>query len=148
MKFVAKKFCDLTPGQVYEILKCRSLVFMLEQNIRCLDMDDKDYESVHLFLEEEGKILAYLRAFPLSEEGAVKIGRVLTMTRGKGLGRELMEKSIVYLSTALACRRIWVDAQVQAAPFYAKCGFIPQGEVFPEEGIDHVKMKKEIEKKP
>lgn len=117
---------------------------MLEQNIRCLDMDGEDYRSLHVFAKEGTIVSAYLRAFSLPEENAVKIGRVLTRNRGKGRGRRLMAEAEEAIKTAFSPRRIVVDAQLQAAPFYEKCGFIPVSSTFMEEGIPHVKMEKNL----
>ena len=58
MKFNARKFDELTGTQVYEILKSRSQIFMLEQGITCLDMDVKDYESFHFFYEQDKRVLS------------------------------------------------------------------------------------------
>lgn len=145
MTFYAKRFNDLTNQQVYEILKSRSQIFMLEQNIRCLDMDDVDYKSLHCFMQDGDRIAAYLRAYYKSaDDGTVKIGRVLTLEHGKGTGTELMRKSIVAIKSAMNCKTILVDAQKQAVGFYEKCGFrIVSGE-FLEEGIPHISMEMEI----
>ncbi|MBR2635228.1 MAG: GNAT family N-acetyltransferase [Clostridia bacterium] len=144
MMLVVKKFDELTPREVYEILKARALVFALEQNIRCLDMDDTDYESLHIFSVEEGRVTAYLRAFPLSETGKVKIGRVLTLSRGKGVGKSLMERSLAAISEQFDPEVVVVDAQAQARGFYEKCGFTAVSEEFMEEGIPHVRMERKI----
>jgi len=140
--FTAKPFETLTTQELYEILKARSQVFMLEQNIHCLDMDGEDYRSLHVFAKEGKSIAAYLRAFLLPEENAVKIGRVLTVDRRKGMGRRLMKEAEDAIKKAFSTRRIVVDAQLQAAPFYEKCGFTPISSTFMEEGIPHVKMEK------
>ena len=50
MKFISKKFKELTNVELYEILKSRAEIFLLEQNIVCQDMDDRDNESLHCFL--------------------------------------------------------------------------------------------------
>ena len=63
MEFQARYFEELSLSQLYEILKSRMEVFMLEQQIHCLDMDDVDYRSRHCFLEDGGRVVAYLRAF-------------------------------------------------------------------------------------
>ena len=62
MQFKVKRFGELTTAELYEILKSRSEIFLLEQNIVCQDMDDVDYDSLHCFLQENGRITAYLRA--------------------------------------------------------------------------------------
>ncbi len=144
MNFHAKKFDDLNAAEIYEILKARSAVFMLEQKILCLDMDDVDYESLHIFFEEEGKILAYLRAFQTEVQGKVKIGRVLSRIRGKGLGRHLLEKAEISIRECFSADTILVSAQKQAVPFYEKCGFLAVSEEFTEEGIPHIDMEKRI----
>lgn len=143
MEFVGKFFEELTATEVYEILKSRSEIFMLEQNIRCLDMDDMDYQSRHCFLEDKGRVVAYLRAFYTDERKCtVKIGRVLTLCHGKGIGRSLMEKAIHDLQRSMRCKKLCVDSQKHAVGYYEKFGFIPVSGEFLEEGIPHIAMEK------
>ena len=145
MIFSEKFFPELTAGEVYEILKARSKVFMLEQEIHCLDMDDLDYESLHIFAQEEGRVVAYLRAYTTSSENnAVRIGRVLTVRRGEGVGKEIMEKGIQAIQRKMGAECIFVDAQLHAKGFYEKCGFKVVSEEFLEEGIPHVKMQRKV----
>ena len=66
---------------------------MVEQNCVYQDLDDKDYESLHVFLEEEGKVVAYLRSFVRDAE-TVLMGRVLTIHHGDGLGGELLREGL------------------------------------------------------
>ena len=63
MNLVIKRFNELTTTELYEILRARAEVFVVEQNCVYQDLDDMDYNSLHIFLEEEGKVKAYLRAF-------------------------------------------------------------------------------------
>ena len=63
MQLIAKKFDELTTKELYEILKARSEIFQMEQNIHYQDMDDIDYQSLHCFFMENNKVIAYLRAF-------------------------------------------------------------------------------------
>lgn len=140
-KFYAKPFAELTAAQVYEILKSRAEIFMLEQNIRCLDMDDVDYRSVHCFLEEGGRAVAYLRAFYSdADRNTVQLGRVLSLEHGKGLGMELMEKSLEYIKYHMPCREVTLHSQAYVSGFYEKFGFKAVSEPFLEEGIWHVSM--------
>ena len=93
MNFVAKKFEELDNREVYEILKSRAKVFMFEQKIWYLDMDNVDYTSDHLFLEENGEVVAYLRAFKGESDSEIHIGRVLSIEHNIGLGTLLLNKS-------------------------------------------------------
>ena len=103
-----------------------------------------DYQCRHCFLEDHGKVIAYLRAFYDDEiRSAVKIGRVLTLDHGKGIGRILMEQSFDDLRTAMPCKKFRVNAQTHAAGFYEKMGFVYTSDEFLEEGIPHVAMEKE-----
>ena len=138
MEFKAKSFGELTAAEVYEILKARSAVFMLEQNIRCLDPDGVDYNCLHCFFEKDGAVLAYLRAFP--DGGKIHIGRVLSRTRGQGHGRMIMERGIKAAREAFGNLPVTVDAQKHAEGFYRKIGFETVSDEFLEEGVVHVKM--------
>lgn len=143
MDLITKYFKDLSATEIYEILKSRSEIFMLEQKIHCQDMDDMDYESLHCFFVEGNRVSAYLRAF-ITEENTVKIGRVLTLSHGKGIGKELLEKSLVAIKEQLSCNKVIVSAQEQAIGFYKKIGFTVVSDIFLEEGIPHAKMELEL----
>lgn len=69
MELKVKEFDELTTRELYNILKARALVFQLEENIRYLDMDGKDYESLHCFIEKDGEIVAYMRAYTTDTSG-------------------------------------------------------------------------------
>ena len=138
LNYKAKPFSELTAAEIYEILKARSKVFQFEQNIKYLDEDDVDYDSLHCFIEENGQVTAYLRAYPDGEN--IKIGRVLTVTRGQGLGKRLMELAVISAREHFGKRTVVIDAQKHAEGFYKKLGFVTVSGEFLEEGIVHVKM--------
>ena len=139
MNFIAKEFATLSGSEVYEILKSRMEVFMLEQKILCLDMDDVDYKSHHIFLEDDGRVVAYMRAF-FTDSDTLTIGRVLTLTHGKGLGRALMESGLSYIKENLNPKKITLHSQSHAKGFYEKFGFSVVGDEFLEEGVPHISM--------
>lgn len=143
MELIAKTFEELDTRELYEILKARSEIFLLEQGIVCQDMDDEDYNSLHCFFTEEGKVTAYLRAFYIDEQ-TVKIGRVLTLKHGNGTGRELMNRSLKAIEEKMNCKKITVNAQKQAMGFYEKLGFKVTSDEFLEERVIHVKMDLEL----
>lgn len=144
MEFLHKKFEELSPKEIYEILKSRSEVFMLEQGIRCLDMDDKDYISHHFFLWENDRAIAYLRAF-YPDPDRILIGRVLTLCHGKGHGRVLMESALEEILEKMPAKEIVISSQSHAVTFYEKFGFSVISEPYDEEGIPHVKMQRKVE---
>ena len=145
MQFSAKNFNELSTKELYEILKSRAEIFLLEQRIVCQDMDGKDYESLHCFFKEEDRVIAYLRAFCSDEENRiVTVGRVLTLEHRKGLGSKLMRKSIEEIKKTFNCGKINVHAQKQAVGFYEKMGFVIISDEFLEEGVVHVTMEAEI----
>ncbi len=139
MNFIAKKFDALSTTELYEILKSRMEIFMLEQKIQCLDMDNVDYDALHCFLWDGERVCAYLRAYEIGE-GTVKLGRVLSLRHGKGLGRTLMENAFSAVKEHFSCHKLWVDSQCHAAGFYEKLGFSIVTEQFLEEDIPHVGM--------
>ncbi len=145
MKLQSKFFNELEAKEIYEILKSRSIIFRMEQNIKYVDEDDTDYESLHCYFQENGKVVAYLRAYykkgDLSE---ARIGRVLTLEHGKGMGTELIEKSIVAIKEKMNVKRIGMDAQKHAIGFYERLGFVVTSDEFLEEGIVHVNMEIEV----
>lgn len=136
--FKAKLFDELSTRELYEIVRARQEIFLMEQNIVCRDADGVDYDALHCFIEEGGRVIAYLRAYPDGE--AVKIGRVLTLTHRQGHGRELMERSMARIKEIFGCDRIILHSQCHAEGFYKKLGFERCSDVFLEEGIEHVEM--------
>ena len=139
MKIQVKSFDELSGREVYEILRAREEIFTNEKGMVCHDIDGHDYNSLHIFLTEQNKLIAYLRASNLGC-GNVKIGRVLTLTHGKGHGRALMNGAISAIREKLQASKITVHAQCDAVPFYEKMGFSRISEEYLEEGVPHTTM--------
>lgn len=138
-------FGELTTTELYEIIRSRSSVFLLEQGIICQDLDRVDYDSLHCFIEQDGEVVAYLRAFRKENStDTVKIGRVLSLTHGIGLGTRIMTESVPKIKEAFNCKRITLNAQKHAQGFYERLGYSVVSGEFLEEGVVHVKMELEI----
>jgi ElaA protein len=145
MEFFAKTFNQLTTSEVYEILKSRSQIFVIEQKIVYLDMDDIDYDSLHCFIKDGNSVIACLRAYYCNKEKTkVKIGRVLTTSHGKGIGKLLMENSIGAIRQHYGCDKIYINSQKHAVGFYQKSGFKVTSDEFIEAGIPHISMELEL----
>ena len=138
MEFKAKLFNELSARELYEIVRARQEIFLMEQRIVCRDFDGVDYDALHCFLWEDNKVVAYMRAF--MQDGEIRLGRFLTVRHGEGLGRRLMELSLPIVKASFNCDKISFHAQKHAEGFYLKLGFKTVSDVFLEEGIEHVEM--------
>lgn len=143
MKPEAKRFEELSAAEVYEILKARVQIFVVEQKCAYQDVDDIDYRSLHIFYKSEGRITAYLRAF-YRDGKTVQLGRVLTTEHGKGVGGELLKNAIQIVKEEMKADRIYIEAQTYAVGFYEREGFVVCSDEFWEDGIPHVKMERTI----
>lgn len=145
MKLISKKFDELNTRELYEILKARSEIFIMEQNINYQDMDDLDYNSLHCFFLEDNKVIAYLRAFyQNNNQEVVTIGRVLTLKHGKGIGKDLLRQSLEVIKEKMKCKKICGNAQKHALGFYEKFGFKRTSDDFIHEGVVHVAIELEL----
>lgn len=138
MEFKTKLFDQLSTRELYEIVRARQEVFLMEQNIVCRDFDGVDYDALHCFIEEGGRVVAYLRAYKTAE--GVQIGRVLSITHRIGLGKRLMQEAMPIIKKIFGCEKIILHSQKHAEVFYEKLGFKTVSDVFLEEGIEHVTM--------
>lgn len=145
MDFIHKvrSFQELNVSELYELLRLRSEVFVVEQNCVFLDMDYKDQQCYHVLLFCEGKLAAYSRLVPpgLSYK-EVSIGRVISSPafRGVGMGKKIMELSIQECQEIFGKKDVRIGAQVYAAKFYASLGFVAEGDPYDEDGIAHIEM--------
>ena len=138
---VIKKFDRLTPREVYEILRIRTAVFVVEQECPYQEVDGTDYDSLHVWLEENDEIVAYLRIFVKDEEtGTVQIGRVLSRRRGEGLGAKVLEHGLEATKIEMGANSVFIEAQTYALDFYKKFGFEACGEEFLEDGSPHTPL--------
>ncbi len=147
MDWHIKKFEQLSLDELYDILKMRSEIFVVEQECVYLDVDGKDKNVFHLFLKENKKILAYCRILPrgIAYEEA-SIGRVIVNKnfRKEKLGETLMIKAISYLKDVLKEKEIKIQAQAYLRSFYKKFGFQEISEEYLEDGIPHIDMKMKL----
>jgi ElaA protein len=139
-----KPFEALSVAELYSVLQLRSEVFVVEQNCVYQDIDGKDAKALHLFGEYEGKIVAYARLFKPNDyfENA-SIGRVIVSQnyRDKKWGFDLMQQAINAIETQYN-EKITISAQLYLQKFYESLGFVKTSEVYLEDDIEHVEMKK------
>ncbi|WP_299823956.1 GNAT family N-acetyltransferase [uncultured Pontibacter sp.] len=143
LAFICKAFDELTAQQMYDMLRLRSEVFVVEQNCVFLDLDNKDQVCYHLLLYKNGALEACARLVPPGTSyPEMSIGRIVTSpaTRGTGLGKILVQEAIEACYRLFGGGPIQIGAQLYAKGFYEAFGFEQTGEVYDEDGIDHIHM--------
>lgn len=140
-----KTFEQLSNFELYDILKLRSEIFVVEQNCVYLDLDNKDKVALHLFGEFDGKIVAYCRLFKpnITFENA-SIGRVVVDAnyRDRKWGQELMQQAIAIIKTHFGEIKITIGAQLYLKKFYENQGFVQTSEMYLEDDIPHIEMQR------
>lgn len=141
---ICKPFHDLTLTELYQLLKLRSEVFVVEQNCVFLDADDKDYACHHLLLfDDEQELVAYARIVPAGKSYTeASIGRIVSSkkVRGTGAGKILTQAAIDAAKELYGDVPIRIGAQYYAVKFYEQLGFKMEGGIYDEDGIDHIEM--------
>lgn len=143
MNWELKKFKELKVEEIYKILEIRNEVFIVEQQCAYQDCDGKDENSYHLYLQEKGKIIAYLR---ILEKGVsydeISIGRVLVHKnyRDKGIARKMMLRAIKFTELNLNEKEIKIQAQSYLVNFYRSLHFKETSNEYLEDNIPHIDM--------
>ena len=136
-----KSFQELTVDELYELLRVRSEVFVVEQDCVYQDMDGDDQKSIHLWLTVADKVIALARVCPAGTHmKEISIGRVITTERGKGYGKQIMLHAIETAKEHFGAKQIDIEAQEYAKGFYESVGFRQSSDTFMLDGIPHIKM--------
>jgi len=138
-----RRFDELTAGELYELLRFRQSIFVVEQASAYSDLDGLDQSAWHLLARVESELIGYLRLMPTTgPPPLLRIGRVaiaVHLRRG-GLGRMLMEKALVLCRERFPLQAIALGAQVALVPFYESFGFAKTSEPYDDFGVAHVEM--------
>ena len=150
-----KNFQQLTVDELYELLRVRTEVFVVEQDCVYQDMDGDDKQAIHVWLTEtvtkgvsedeklEGeKVVALARVCPAGVHlPTISIGRVITTVRGMGYGKQIMLAAIDVAVERFGATSIDIEAQEYAKGFYQGVGFKQTSDTFMLDGIPHIKMR-------
>ncbi len=150
----AKHFNEFTLEQLYEALKLRIDVFVVEQTCYYPDLDskpnqlDRHDETIHLLGYQDNELVTYLRilAQGQSYDDYISIGRVAIaeQARGTGLGHELMTQALALCEKHFPNQSIKISAQEYLIDFYHKHGFEQVSAMYLEDDIPHVAMIKNV----
>lgn len=136
------EFEKISAVDLYQILKLRQDIFIVEQNCIYKDIDDLDPHSEHIFLKDEKETIAYARIVPAGKKFEhASIGRIVVKKsqRGKGYGIEVVKRAIEILY-ARDVDTVLIEAQNHLQAFYESLGFEKVSDPYPVDGIPHVKM--------
>ena len=142
MILVNKKFNELTLDELYLILKIRQEVFIVEQKCFYLGCDDLDQKSIHFLGFRNGFLVCYMRVFNNKKVNTWVLGRILVSKkyRNLGLGIDLMNKVLEFLSYDKSNYFLEMSAQTYLINFYKKFNFKIEGDEYLDAGVPHVKM--------
>lgn len=146
LKWKIRQFDALSTTELYNLLQLRSEVFIVEQNCVYQDIDGKDEKALHLIGEDDGQTVAYARLFrPNDYFDQASIGRVVVKPayRDKKLGHDLMREAIAAIATAFGESQITISAQLYLKKFYESHGFVQTSEMYLEDDIPHIEMKRD-----
>lgn len=139
-------FAELSPHDLYALLRLRSDVFVVEQDCVFLDLDDRDHEpsAEHLWTSDAAGVTASLRLLD-EGDGTWSIGRVVTRAdvRSRGLAAHLLRAGLHRLRE-LGATTVRIGAQAHLREWYGRFGFAQSGPQYLEDGIPHVPMQLEL----
>lgn len=138
-----KTFDELNTEELYQIIRARVDVFVVEQNCPYQDLDNYDQLAIHLWAEKDAEVMAYCRIFDKAiKYPETSIGRVITTqkARGKGLGRQLIAYAVQIIENRLKTQDIRISAQDYLIKFYSDFGFRDTGKKYLEDNLPHTEM--------
>lgn len=171
MKLVCKTLKQMTPEQVYEIMRARNAIFVVEQECVYQDCDDCDYGQHVFYEDEDGKVHAYMRIYEVTDadmddfelmdengkgtgetirykvkpgKKTVQMGRVLTIKHGEGLGGELLREGIKVARDEMGADIIYIEAESDVIGYYEREGFVLCSEELLKDDIPHKMMELEL----
>lgn len=140
-----KKFEDLTPEEIYEILYIRQEVFQFEQDSLYRDLDNLDQKSYHVLAKQGGNVRGCIRVIPRGlkfDEASLGRFALVQGARKTGMGKILLQRTIDFILEDLSEDKIKIEAQYGLEDYYGAFGFETQSEIYLIDGIDHVEMVK------
>ncbi len=150
MQWFSKVFTDLEVTELYQILKLRSDIFVVEQNCVYSDMDGLDTleNTIHLFSKVENQVVSYLRILgpDVSHPQMPCFGRVVTDVdlRSKGIGHILITRAIDLMTKEWPNSTCHISAQSHLREFYEQHGFEVATEEYLEDDIPHIGMEAKL----
>jgi ElaA protein len=141
-----QRFEEMSAHRLYELLRFRQSIFVVEQRSPYPDLDDLDQSAWHLLLRADGELAGYLRLVLVTgPPPAVRIGRVAVAPhlRGRRIGRALVEEALRFSGERYAAYCVGLGAQLRLVRFYESLGFEVVSDPYDDFGVPHVNMRRE-----
>ncbi|MBA2656581.1 MAG: GNAT family N-acetyltransferase [Tatlockia sp.] len=140
-----KSFTELSVNELYDLIALRAEIFIVEQQCLYQDLDNLDQKAQHLQIRKHSQLIAYARILPYEQSTSMSFGRLLIKApyRKQGLGQQLMEMILSYLSEHHSQQTITIKAQLHLQNFYEHFDFLAKGKSFALDGIPHILMEKQ-----
>ncbi len=142
-----KSFSALGLQELYDLLKLRQDVFIIEQQSIYADLDERDQVSKHVLLKEGSQLIGIARIVPKGETyDAVSVGRIATAAshRGQGLGKKIIEAALDYCDLEIKTKTVKISAQLHLEAYYQSFGFETISAPYDDGGVLHIDMKRVI----
>ncbi len=135
-------FAELSAAQLYDLLRFRQVIFVVEQASPYPDLDGLDERAEHLLLQVDGTPAGYLRLISYPEEKRVALGRVAVAPalRRRGLARLMMAEALARCCRDCPASAITLSAQTYLVPFYESLGFRSTSAPYDDYGVPHLDM--------
>jgi ElaA protein len=141
-------FSQLSTLQLFQILKLRTDIFVVEQHCAYPEIDAHDLSCLHVCMYQKNELIAYCRLIELEQakkiKQTVKIGRVLVAgsARGQGIGHILLDKVLSYVCESRRYDKVVLSGQSHLIEFYRHHGFDVISDHYLDDGIEHVDMQR------
>lgn len=146
---IIKTFHELDKEELYKFMQLRIEVFIVEQDCPYQDLDDLDSHGTHMWIEEEGVVLTYLRLNPpRTRFKEPSLGRIVTKeaARSRGLAEIIINKALEMIDNDYAMPTR-ISAQSYLEDYYSKFGFVKCSEEYMEDNIPHIEMLRDVKDK-
>jgi ElaA protein len=147
MEFRWYRFGELTVDELYSMLALRQGVLVVEQQSPYRDVDFVAQVASHLLATSGAEVVGYARCHrPFGKAAHASFGRLVVAKqyRGKGLGKELVQRALAHLAGEWS--DVIIGAQLYLEKFYSHFGFVRDGEPYDDAGVVHIKMRLRLQK--
>ena len=146
---IIKTFHELDKQELYKFMQLRIEVFIVEQDCPYQDLDDLDSQGTHMWIEEDGVVLTYLRLNPPETRfKEPSLGRIVTKesARSRGLAEIIINKALEIIDSDYAMPTR-ISAQSYLEDYYSKFDFVKCSEEYMEDNIPHIEMLRDVKDK-